>query len=253
MSMKIQEAMSIIEKSGLLLERIKKYRTTDDERKFRDNRSDYDHDSIKHKMWEIAREEGIEKYVDGIGIYGNIGSSERKIGIEFAKLGVFGKMLVQRLKKAVGADEGYNKETLYFDIEEIRKQSHWWRTFRTIFRDMLKDRFGVPDEAFTRQEFYDTPDQWMDNAEKNYDRIEEYIEDKQYGGIHDLNYRSYRQTIKDAMDAENSPDNVDKYVTNQYGFSKRIDEIYVKFRKFCRLFKREMERQRGNLTKPTEA
>ena len=32
-----------------------------------------------------------------------------------------------------------------------------------------------------------------------------------------------------------------------------IEEIYAKFRKFCRLFKREFERQRGNLTKPAEA
>ena len=253
MSMKISEAMRIIEDSGLLLERIKKYRTTSDERDFRDNRSDYDHESIRDKMLKIVREEGIERYVDGIGFYGEIGSSKVKIGVEFRNLGGFGRMLVPRLRKAVGADDGYNKEMLYFDFNEFKKQSQRTRTFREIFRKMLNDRFGVPYEAFNRQEFYDDNDLWLDNAKRNYDLIEEYVEEKQYGGIHDLNYRKYRQTIRDAIAAESSEENQDKFVTNQYGFRKRIDEIYRQFRKFCRLFKREMERQRGNLTKPAEA
>lgn len=252
MSMKIQEAMSIIEQSGLLLERIKKYRTTSDERVFRDTRSDYDRDSIRDKMWDIVREEDMERYVDGIGFTGDERLGNQKIWVEFRGIGSFGKMLVERLSKAVGADEGYYKSQLYFNFEEVRKQSQSMRTFRQILRKLLNDRFGVPEQAFDRQIFYDA-DEWLDNAKKNYDIIEEYIEDKQYGGIHDLNYRKYRQTVKDAQAAVNSSENVDKFVTNQYGFQKRMEVIYAKFRKFCRLFKREFERQRGNLTKPAEA
>jgi len=252
MSMKISEAMNIIEESGLVLERIKKYRTTADERVFRDTRSDYDRDAIKDKMWKITREEDMERYVDGIGFTGDESLRNQKIWVEFRGIGSFGKRLVERLSKAVGADEGYYKSQLYFNFEEVRKQSQSVRTFRQILRKLLNDRFGVPDQAFDGQIFYDA-DEWLDNAKKNYDIIEEYIEDKQYGGIHDLNYRKYRQAIKDAQAAANSPENVDKFVTNQYGFQKRMEVIYAKFRKFCRLFKREFERQRGNLTKPAEA
>lgn len=253
MSMKIQEAMSIIEESGLLLERIKKYRTNGEERYFRDNRSIYDRESIKHQMWEIARDEGAEKYVDGIGFYGNEGSDDQTVWVEFRNIGDFGKLLVHRLGKAVGSDEGRYNSNLYFKFGEIHKQSQKERTFFDIFRKILNDRFGVPSEAFGRQTYYNDADLWLDNAKANYDRIEEYIEEMQYGGIHDLNYRKYRQAIKDAMAAVDSPENKDKFVTNQYGLRRRVDEIYVKFRKFCRLFKREFERQRGNLTKPAEA
>lgn len=252
MSMKIQEAMSIIEQSGLLLERIKKYRTTADERMFRDSRSDYDRDAIKDKMWEITREEDMERYVDGIGFTGDQGSTKQKIWVEFRGIGEFGKILVDRLGKAVGADEGYYKSQLYFDFEEVRKQSQKQRGFIDIFRKILSDRFGVPGEAFSRQTYFNYPDEWLEGAKPNYDRIEEYVEEKQYGGIHGLNYRKYRQAIRDAQAAVSSPDNVDKFVSNQYGFQKRMEVIYAKFRKFCRLFKREFERQRGNLTKPAE-
>jgi len=252
MSMKIQEAMSIIEQSGLLLERIKKYRTTSDERVFRDTRSDYDRDSIRDKMWDITREEDMERYVADIGFIGDQGSSKQKIWVEFRGIGEFGKMLIDRLGKAVGADEGNYKSKLYFIFEEVRKQSQKQRGFIDVFRKILNDRFGVPSEAFSRQSYYSTPDEWLEGAKANYDRIEEYVEEKQYGGIHDLNYRRYRDAIKAAMSATNSLTNVDKFVTNQYGFQKRIEVIYAKFRKFCRLFKREFERQRGNLTKPAE-
>ena len=252
MSMNINEAMNIIEESGLLLERIKKYRTTADERDFRDNRSAYDRESIRSKMYRIAEEEGVGMYVESVGFSGGIGSADQKMYVEFRGLGGFGKMLLQRLGKAVGADEGPYKETLYFNFGEISKQSQKHRRFSEIFRKMLEDRFGVPSEAFSRQYYYDSPDEWLDDAKSNYDLIEQYVEEKQYGGIHDLNYRKYRQTIKDAQAAVNSFDNRDKFVTNQYGFQKRIEEIYVKFRKFCRLFKREFERKRGNLTKLSE-
>lgn len=251
--MNIREAMRIIECSGLLLERIKKYRTTADERDFRDKRSAYDRESIKSKMYRIAEEEGVRMYIDGIGFYGNEGSPEQTIFVEFRGIGEFGKMLIQRLGKAVGVDTGRYNENLYFKYGEIHKQSQKTRTFYEIFGKMLEDRFGIPKEAFSRQEYHTTPEEWLDGAKTNYDRIEEYVEEKQYGGIHDLNYRRYRQTIKDAIEATNSSENTDKYVTNQYGFLKRIDEIYLEFRKFCRLFKREFERKRGNLTKPAEA
>lgn len=253
MSMKIQEAMSIIEQSGLLLERIKKYRTTGDERVFRDTRSNYDRDSIRDKMWDIAREEDMEIYVDSIGFTGDQGSTKQQISVEFRGIGDFGKMLVYRLGKAVGADEGYFRSRLYFNFEEVRKQSQGRRSFIEIFRKILNDRFGVPSEAFSRQSYYTNPEEWLEGAKDNYDRIEGYVEEKQYGGIHDLNYRRYIDAIKDAMSAKNSLTNVDKFVTNQYGFQKRIEVIYAKFRKFCRLFKREFERQRGNLTKQAEA
>lgn len=253
MSMKISEAMSIIEDAGLLLERIKKYRTTGEERMFRDNRSDYDRESIRQKMWKIVEEEGMEKYVDGIGFSGDEGSDEQKIWVEFRDIGNFGKLLVYRLGKAVGSDEGYYKSQLYFNFEEVRKQSQRQRGFIDIFRKILEDRFGVPGEAFSRQTFYSDPDEWLEGSKANYDRIEEYVEEKQYGGIHGLNYRKYRQAIRDAQAAVSSSENVDKFVTNQYGFQKRMEVIYAKFRKFCRLFKREFERQRGNLTKPAEA
>lgn len=254
MSMKISEAMSIIEDAGLLLERIKKYRTTGDERVFRDTRSDYDREAIRDKMWKITREEDMERYVDGIGFTGDPGSSKpQQIWVEFRGIGSFGKMLVMRLSKAVGADEGYYKSQLYFNFEEVRKQSQKQRGFIDIFRKILEDRFGVPGEAFSRQTYYNDPDEWLEGAKANYDRIEEYVEEKQYGGIHGLNYRKYRQAIRDAQAAVNSSENVDKFVTNQYGFQKRMEVIYAKFRKFCRLFKREFERQRGNLTKPAEA
>lgn len=255
MSMKIKEAMRIIEESGLLLERIKKYRTTGEERYSRDNRSDYDRESIKEKMWEITREEGVRTYVDGIGFKGSEGSHNQTIWIEFGSIGEFGKNLIERLGKAVGSDPGTYRDQLCFNIAEISKQSQKKRSFSGMFRKMLEDRFGVPREAFERQwEYYsDDPNDWLDHAKRNYDSIEKYVEEKQYGGIHGLNYRKYRQTIKDAMDAVSSPDNVDRYVTNQYGFRRRIEEIYHQFRKFCRLFKREFERQRGNLTKPAEA
>ena len=253
MSMKISEAMSIIEDAGLLLERIKKYRTTGEERIFRDTRSDYDRDAIKEKMWDITREEDMERYVDGIGFTGDERLLNQKIWVEFRGIGSFGKMLVERLSKAVGADEGYYKSQLYFDFEEVRKQSQKKRGFKDIFRKILEDRFGVPDEAFSRQTYYSDPDEWLEGAKENYDRIEEYVEEKQYGGIHGLNYRKYRQAVRDAQAAVSSSENVDKFVTNQYGFQKRMEVIYAKFRKFCRLFKREFERQRGNLTKPAEA
>ena len=253
MSMNIKDAMMIIEESGLLLERIKKYRTTSDERVFRDSRSIYDHESIKHKMWDIAREEGVRMYVDNIGFKGSEGSPEQTIWIEFGSIGEFGKKLIERLGKAVGSDPGTYRDQLYFNLSEVRRQSQKQRRFIDIFRNILNDRFGVPDGAFSRQAYWDTPEEWMDNAKKNYDSIEKYVEEKQYGGIHDLNYRKYRQAIKEAMDAVSSPDNVDRYVTNQYGFRRRIEVIYHQFRKFCRLFKREIERKRGNLTKPSEA
>lgn len=253
MSMKISEAMSIIEQSGLLLERIKKYRTTGKERMFRDTRSDYDRDAIKKKMWNITREEDIERYIDGIGFTEDERLGNQKIWVEFRNIGGFGNMLVERLGKAVGSDIGKYKELLYFNFEEVRKQSQKQRGFVDIFRQILKDRFGVPGEAFGRQTYYSDPDEWLEGSKANYDRIEEYVEEKQYGGIHGLNYRKYRQAVRDAQAAVSSSENVDKFVTNQYGFKKRIDEIYAKFRKFCRLFKREMERQRGNLTKPAEA
>lgn len=253
MSMKISEAMSIIEDAGLLLERIKKYRTTGEERKFRDIRSDYDRDAIKEKMWKITREEDMERYVNGIGFTGDERLGNQKIWVEFRGIGSFGNMLVERLSKAVGADGGYHKEMLYFNFEEVRKQSQTKNGFVDILRKFLYDRFGVPYVAFLNQVNYGSdPDSWLDNAKKNYDIIEKYVEDEQYGGIHDLNYREYIQAIKDAQAAVNSPDNVDKFVTNQYGFRKRMEVIYAKFRKFCRLFKREFERQRGNLTKPAE-
>ncbi len=250
--MKISEAMSIIEESGLLLERIKKYRTTGAERDERDNRHTYDHDAIRSKMWKIVEEEGMDRYVDGIGFSGDMGSKRQNIWVEFRGIGDFGKLLVNRLGKAVGSDEGYYNSQLYFNFAEVRKQSQKERGFIAIFRKVLGDRFGVPDDAFSRQLYYDTPEEWLDAAKKNYDRIEGYVEEKQYGGIHDLNYRKYRQAIKDTEAILNSPENKDKFVYNQYGFQKRIDEIYGKFRKFCRLFKREFERQRGNLTKPAE-
>ena len=253
MTMKISEAMSIIEQSGLLLERIKKYRTTGEERISRDTRSDYDRDAIKEKMWDITREEDMERYVDGIGFTGDERLLNQKIWVEFRGIGSFGKMLVERLSKAVGADEGYYKSQLYFDFEEVRKQSQKKRGFIDIFRKILEDRFGVPGNAFGRQNYYSTPDEWLDNAKKNYDRIEEFVEEKQYGGIHDLNYKKYRQAVRDAQAAVSSPENVDKFVSNQYGFQKQMEVIYGKFRKFCRLFKREFERQRGNLTKPAES
>ena len=253
MRMNISEAMSIIEESGLLLERIKKYRTTGKERDFRDNRSIYDRQSIKSKMWKIVEEEGMTGYVDGISFYGVEGSNDQVVCVEFRNIGSFGKMLVQRLSKAVGADPGKYTDQLYFDFEEVRKQSQKQRGFIDIFRKILNDRFGVPSEAFSRQTYYDTPEKWLEHAKANYDRIEEYVEEKQYGGIYDFNYRGYTDAIEDAMAATSSLTNADKFVTNQYGFRKRIDEIYLKFRKFCRLFKREFERQRGNLTKPAEA
>ena len=252
MSMNISDAMSIIEESGLLLERIKKYRTTADEREFRDNRSAYDRESIRSKMWAIAREEGMESYVDKIVFYGNEGSSGQKVCVEFRFIGEFGKMLVNRLGKAVGSDPGKYEEELYFNFDEISKQSTKERGFIDIFRKILNDRFGVPSEAFSRQSYYSTPDEWLEGAKRNYDRLEEYVEEEQYGGIHDLNYRRYIEAIKDSMAEASSLTNADKFVTNQYGFRKRIEVIYAKFRKFCRLFKREFERQRGNLTKTTE-
>lgn len=249
MSMNISEAMSIIEQSGLLLERIKKYRTTADERKFRDDRSAYDRESIRSKMWAIAREEGMESYVDGIGFYGNEGSSEQTVWVEFRELGDFGRKLIDRLGKAVGSDPGKYKGQIYFNFDEVRKQSQNKRDFIDILHDVLNDRFGIPDSAFYKQYIYDTPEEWLEGAEMNYDRIEEYVEEKQYGGIHDLNYRKYIQAIKDSMAEASSLTNADKFVNNQYGFRKRIDQIYLQFRKFCRLFKREFERQRGNLAK----
>lgn len=249
MSMNISDAMSIVEESGLLLERIKKYRTTADERKFRDSRSAYDRESIRSKMWDIAREEGMASYIDGIGFTGDPGSSEQKVCVEFRGIGEFGEMLIDRLGKAVGSDPGKYEVDLYFNFEEISKQSQSQVSFIDIFRKILNNRFGVPGNAFGRQNYYDTPEEWLEGAEKNYDRIEEFVEEKQYGGIHDLNYRKYIQAIKDAEAAVNSPDNVDKFVSNQYGFKKRIEVIYAKFRKFCRLFKREFERKRGNLSK----
>ena len=63
MRMNINEAISIINDSGLILERIKKYRTTSDERWSRDNQSDYDNSYIKSKMWKIVKEEGMEEFV----------------------------------------------------------------------------------------------------------------------------------------------------------------------------------------------
>ena len=252
MSMKINEAISIIEDAGLLLERIKKYRTTTAERDFRDNRSAYDHESIRDEMRSIAEEEGIDAYLNGVGFYGDYGSPEQSVWVEFKNIGDFVKRLVDRLSKAVGADPGRYKDLLYFDFGEISKRSNKQKPFFDIFRKILEDRFGVPGEAFGRQTFDRDPDEWLDGAKENYDRIEEYVEEMQYGGIHDFSYRKYKQAINDAMAAANSPDNVDKSVTNRYGFRKRIDEIYAKFRKFCRLFKREFERQRGNLTKPAE-
>ena len=252
MSMKIQEAMSIIEESGLLLERIKKYRTTAYEREFRDKRSIYDRESIKHKMWDITREEGMTSYVDGIGFYGDEGSPKQTIRVEFRGIGDFGKKLIERLGQAVGSDPAKYKDELYFNFQEISKQSMKEKGFIDIFRKILNDRFGVPSEAFSRQTYYSDPDEWLDGAKGNYDRIEEYVEEMQYGGIHDFNYRGYTDAIEDAMAATNSLTNADKFVTNQYGFRKRIDEIYLKFRKFCRLFKREFERKRGNLTKMRE-
>ena len=248
--MNISDAMSIIEESGLLLERIKKYRTTGEERVFRDSRSAYDRESIKSKMWAIAREEGMESYVDEIGFTSDPGSSkQQQICVEFRGIGKFGEMLIDRLGKAVGSDPGKYEVDLYFNFEEVRKQSTKERGFIDIFRKILNDRFGVPGNAFGRQSYYSTPEEWLEGAEKNYDRIEEFVEEKQYGGIHDLNYRKYIQAIKDSMAEASSLTNADKFVTNQYGFQKRIEVIYAKFRKFCRLFKREFDRRRGNLTK----
>jgi hypothetical protein len=251
--MKISEAMSIIEQSGLLLERIKKYRTTGAERVFRDTRSDYDRDAIRDKMWDIVREEDMERYVDGIGFSGDQGTTKQKIWVEFRGIGDFGKMLVYRLGKAVGSDEGFYKSQLYFNFEEVRKQSQKELTFLNLLEKMLYDRFGIPRKAFNSMSNYWELDQWLEVAKENYDVIEKFIEEEQYGGIHGLTYRKFRQTVKDAYAAAKSPENRDKFVTNQYGFQKQMEVIYAKFRKFCRLFKREFERQRGNLTKPAEA
>ena len=251
--MKISEAMKIIEESGLLLERIKKYRTTSAERDFRDNRSIYDRDSIKEKMWDIARQEGAVRWVDGIGFGGDQGSPDQSIWVEFTSRGSDEmQSLIKNLGKAVGADEGKYPDMLYFNFQEKSRRSQSEQTFKEILAKILSDRFGVPLEAFSRQNYFADPDLWLDRAKENYDRIEEYVEEKQYGGIHGLNYRKYRQAIRDAKVAVNSPENRNKFVTNHYGFRNRIDQIYLKFRKFCRLFKREMERQRGNLTKQTE-
>ena len=252
MSMKINEAMKIIEESGLLLERIKKYRTSPEERYFRDNRSIYDRDSIKEQMWKIVREEEVVKWVDGIGFSGDPGAQDKSIWVEFENLGSFGKVLVKRLSKAVGADKGKYPDLLYFNFEERSKQSQKELTFLNLLEKMLYDRFGIPRNAFNRMSNYWELDHWLEVAKENYDVIEKFIEEEQYSGIHDLNYRKFRQTVKDAYAAAKSPENRDKFVTNQYGFRNRIDQIYAKFRKFCRLFKREMERQRGNLTKQTE-
>jgi hypothetical protein len=250
--MKINEAISIIEDAGLLLERIKKYRTTTAERDFRDNRSAYDHESIRDEMRSIAEEEGIGVYVDGVGFKGDYGSPDQSIWVEFRNIGDFGKRLVDRLSKAVGADRGTYRDMLYFKFGEISKQSQKELTFLNLLEKMLYDRFGIPRKAFNKMSNYWELDQWLEVAKENYDVIEKFIEEEQYVGIHGLNYRKFIQTVKDAYAAAKSPENRDKYVSNRYGFRKRIDEIYAKFRKFCRLFKREFERQRGNLTKPAE-
>ena len=251
--MKIKEAMSIIEESGLLLERIKKYRTTSAERDFRDNRSIYDRDSIKEKMWDIARQEGAVRWVDGIGFGGDQGSPDQSIWVEFpSSHSDEMQSLIKNLGKAVGADEGKYPDLLYFNFQEKSKQSQEEQTFLDILEKMLYDRFGIPRKAFNRMSNYTDPNLWLEVAKVNYDVVEKFVEEEQYGGIHGLNYRKFRQTVKDAQAAANSPENKDKFVTNHYGFRNRIDQIYAKFRKFCRLFKREMERKRGNLTKQTE-
>jgi hypothetical protein len=195
----------------------------------------------------------MERYVDGIGFSGDEGSTKQKIWVEFGGIGDFGKLLVYRLGKAVGADEGYYTEQLYFNFEERSKQSQKELTFLNLLEKMLYDRFGIPRKAFNKMYNYWELDQWLEVAKKNYDVIEKFIEEEQYGGIHGLNYRKFIQTVKDAYAAAKSPENRDKFVTNQYGFQKQMEVIYAKFRKFCRLFKREFERQRGNLTKPAEA
>lgn len=257
--MRLSEAIELLESEGLLLERIKKYRTTPEERRFRDNRSSTDKTTIKEKLRSIAEENGLGPHYDGASIetYSSARDPLMECKVAFQHLDSNDSDTFKKIAKSLKID--YVGNTLRFVIPIKEKQSQWRSSLSEMIAKGLKDAFNVPTKTSE-----DDVIRWSNRAnslynaykdedipeadsyiKEMYDNLEAWIEKEQYGGIQNLTYDGFRDTVYDALDDYDSEKNKDKYITNQYGRERRINKMYYDFSKFCRIFSREINRQRG--------
>jgi hypothetical protein len=255
--MRLSEAIELLESEGLLLERIKKYRTTPEERRFRDNRSSTDEWSLREKLHKIANENGLEPYCNSISVEYPKGLDQIDIEIDFRGLSSNEADTLKKIASSLGIS--YRGNTLCFVIPIKEKQSQWRSSPSVLIAKGLKDAFNVPTKTAE-----DDVIRWTNRANRlyraykaddiveadsyikeMYDRLEEWVEKEQYGGIQNLTYDDFRDTVYDALDDYDSEKNKDKFITNQYGRERRINKMYYDFSKFCRIFSRELNRQRG--------
>ena len=255
--MRLSEAIELLESEGLLLERIKKYRTTPEERRFRDNRSSTDEWSIKERLRDIMKENGLEPYCNSISV--NYPKDPDLIDIEIDFRGLSGNDsdTLKKIGTSLGITSSRGRLQFVIPVKSIHSQTKADQS--VMIGRALKDKFNVP-RRITYEEVIRWPnratalyqaykDDNTDEADsiikEMYDRLEAWIEKEQYGGIQNLTYDGFRDTVYGALDAYGSDDNQDKYVTNQYGQERRINKMYYDLSKFCRIFSREINRQRG--------
>lgn len=254
--MTISEAIDLIESSGLVLERINKYRTTREERNSRDHRSSTDNGAISGKLRKIIRDNGLESKLKDIKLdddYQDKMVWDIRFELEDSEIGILSSIC-----KSLGIEQNLYSDAK-FVIPVKKKQSHWQISLSDIVYGALKDEFNVPlkiskEKVVEYEWILDRvndayKDDHLDRADSEikdmYNRLERWIEKEQYGGVQNLTYNGFRNTIYAAMDKYESADNKDRYVTNQYGKEKALNKMYSDFSKLCRIFSREINRQRG--------
>ena len=255
--MRLSKAIELLESEGLLLERIKKYRTTPEERRFRDNRSSTDEWSLREKLHKIANENGLEPYCNSISVNYPKDPDQINIEIDFRGLSGNDSDTLKKLASSLGITSRGNRLQFLIPIKTMHSQTKAYQS--VMIGRALQDKFNVPPKIT-----YEQVIRWPNTAtslyqaykdediveadsiiKEMYDRLEAWIEKEQYGGIQNLTYDGFRDAVYGALDDYASEDNQDKYVTNQYGQERKINKMYYDFSKFCRIFSKEINRQRG--------
>lgn len=238
--MDLNEALRILIDEGMLVERQKKYRTTPEERE-RTKSSWYDTyggNTIQEKIRKIIVDAGLGEY------FGKVDYNKEYIDIYYYKNEKLVDLLEKLSPKFSFELKSYNGQPyMRFEFDLKSKLSQKKLDNDEAIARALYKRFGIPKNLVY---WYDS-EACFSQLEYNYDKIEKFIEDKQYGGIHDLNFEDFKQTVEDAFKWAVSEKNQYKHVKNNYGFEKQIDEFYVKFSRLCNILYTELHRKRGRL------
>ena len=236
--MDLNEALRILIDKGMLVE--KKYRTTPEERKrTKDSWYDtYGGGTIEEKTRKIIEEFGLNDYLT------NVSFGERSVDVYYTEnktLNYIINRLEPRFSFEIRTYDNKDYMKFFFDVDERLVRDKLEPD--EAIADALYRKFGVPKDLLTWNKYSLS----YYSITNNYDKVEYFIEDKQYDGIHDLNFNDFKETVSKAFKWAKSEENRVQYITNRYGREKQIDEYYAKFRQICKILSKELNRKRGKL------